>query len=65
MISSASSLAVNIAGVNPATASLLVSVLCLFNTAGRLIAGSLSDKLGRINTLTIAIVIAMVGLVVL
>lgn len=65
VISSASSLAVNIAGVNPATASLLVSVLCLFNTAGRLIAGSLSDKLGRINTLTIAIVIAMVGLVVL
>lgn len=30
VISSASSLAVNIAGVNPATASLLVSVLCLF-----------------------------------
>lgn len=65
VISSASSLAVNIAHVGAGTASLLVSVLCLFNTAGRLIAGSLSDKLGRINTLTIAIVIALVGLLML
>ena len=65
VISSASSLSVNIAHVDAGTASLLVSVLCLFNTAGRLIAGSLSDKLGRINTLTIAIVIALVGLAML
>lgn len=65
VISSASSLAVNITHVGAGTASLLVSVLCLFNTAGRLIAGSLSDKLGRINTLTIAIVIALAGLLML
>ena len=65
VISCASSLSVNIANVGAGTASLLVSVLCLFNTAGRLIAGSLSDKLGRVNTLTIAIVIALVGLLML
>ena len=44
---------------------MLVLVLCLFNTAGRLIAGSLSDKFGRINTLTIAIAIALGGLALL
>jgi len=62
IISTARTVAVNMVAAAPATAALLVSVLCLFNTAGRLIAGTLSDKLGRINTLTIALVIALVGL---
>ena len=62
VISTARTLATDMAGVSVATASLLVSVLCLFNTAGRLVAGSLSDKLGRINTLTGAMVIALAGL---
>jgi MFS family permease len=44
---------------------LFVSVLCLFNTAGRLVAGTLSDKLGRINTLVFALVIALLGLATL
>jgi MFS family permease len=47
------------------TATLFVSVLCLFNTAGRLVAGTLSDKLGRINTLTVAMAMALVGLGIL
>lgn len=62
IISTAKPVATNMVEAAPATAALLVSVLCLFNTAGRLIAGSLSDKLGRINTLTVALVIALVGL---
>lgn len=65
VISNASGLARNIAGVDAGTAAMLVLVLCLFNTAGRLIAGSLSDKFGRINTLTIAIAIALGGLALL
>ena len=61
IISTAKTVAVNMVNAG-ASAAVLVSVLCLFNTAGRLIAGVLSDKLGRINTLTAALVIALGGL---
>lgn len=62
IISTAKSIAGHMVGAEASVAALLVSVLCLFNTAGRLVAGSLSDKLGRINTLTTALVIALLGL---
>lgn len=62
IISGAKGLALALTPVNAATATLFVSVLCLFNTAGRLVAGTLSDKLGRINTLTCALLIALIGL---
>lgn len=65
IISNAKGLALNMTGTTATTATLFVSVLCLFNTAGRLVAGTLSDKLGRISTLTVALFIAMVGLVTL
>lgn len=62
IISSAQGLAVNMVASPVATASLLVSVLSLFNMVGRLVAGILSDKFGRINVLTVALVIAAAGL---
>lgn len=62
IISGAKGLALNMTTVSASTATLFVSVLCLFNTAGRLVAGTLSDKLGRINTLTTALLIALAGL---
>lgn len=65
IISNAKGLALNMTTVSASTATLFVSVLCLFNTAGRLVAGTLSDKLGRINTLTWAMILALVGLAVL
>lgn len=65
VISNASGIARNVTGMDAGTAALLVLILCLFNTAGRLIAGSLSDKLGRINTLTIAIAVGLAGLALL
>ena len=65
VISGAKGLALDMTGVSATTATLFVSVLCLFNTAGRLVAGTLSDKLGRINTLTVALVIALAGLGIL
>ncbi len=65
IISQAKGIALNMVSASAGTATLFVSVLCLFNTAGRLVAGSLSDKLGRINTLTIALVVALIGLAVL
>ena len=65
IISGAKGLAMAVGGATPELATLFVSVLCLFNTAGRLVAGTLSDKLGRIKTLTVALVLALVGLSVL
>ena len=62
IISNAKGLALNMIKCKPAVATLFVSILCLFNTAGRLIAGILSDKLGRINILTTALFIALLGL---
>lgn len=62
IISNAKAIALNMVGATASVATLFVSVLCLFNTAGRLVAGTLSDKLGRINTLTVAMVMALVGL---
>lgn len=65
VISSAQSIALNMVSVGTGTASLLVSVLCIFNTAGRLVAGTLSDRFGRISTLLIASLLAVIGLVAL
>ena len=65
VISGAKGLALGMTPVSATTATLFVSVLCLFNTAGRLIAGTLSDKLGRINTLTCALVVSLIALALL
>lgn len=65
IISGAKTLALNITSTSAAVATMFVSILCLFNTAGRLVSGTVSDKLGRINTLTIATVMALIGLGVL
>ena len=66
MISSqTSSLAQNIVGMSTVAASLAVSVFALFNACGRIFAGLLSDKIGRINTLMIACIIAVFGLICL
>lgn len=58
-------LATNMVEASAATATMCVSILAVFNVGGRISAGFLSDKLGRINTLAIACVISVVGLVAL
>ncbi len=65
VISQASGIARNLVGMDKMMAATAVSVLALFNVCGRVLAGSISDKLGRINTLRIASVIAIVGLFIL
>ena len=51
--------------IGEATAALAVSVLALFNALGRIAAGTLSDKIGRINTLALACVLGAIGLICL
>ncbi|EQF23204.1 sugar (and other) transporter family protein [Clostridioides difficile CD160] len=63
--SMASALAQNMIGMTSATAAMAVSILALFNTAGRIVAGYISDKIGRINTLSMAFLISIVGLLYL
>jgi len=65
IISGAKGLALGMTTASAGLATLFVSVLCLFNTAGRLVAGTLSDKLGRVNTLVFALCIALAGLATL
>lgn len=65
VISQASAVATNLVGMTAIMASTAVSILAFFNAAGRIIAGFLSDKIGRINTLTLASVFAILGLICL
>lgn len=65
VISQASGIAQNMIGMTPAAAASAVSVLALFNTAGRICAGTLSDKIGRINTLTLGCVCSIIGMLCL
>lgn len=58
----ASPIAQGMIGMSVAAATTVVSILALFNTGGRIIAGYVSDKIGRINTLAGAFVIAVFGL---
>lgn len=60
-ISQASNIAQNMIGMTSAEAA-AVSVLALFNTFGRIIAGMISDRIGCINTLTGVFVIAIIAM---
>jgi MFS family permease len=62
MISQCKAVATGMIGMEAAFAATIVSVLALFNAAGRVLCGFISDKIGRINTLTACLVLAVVGL---
>ena len=61
-ISQASNVAQVMIGMTPAAAALVVSVLALFNTFGRILAGMVSDRIGCINTLTGVFVLAILSM---
>lgn len=62
MLSSASEIAQTMVGMSEGKAALMVSILALFNTGGRILCGGLSDKLGRINTIAGVFVTAILAL---
>lgn len=55
-------MAKNMMRMSVAGATAAVSTLALFNVAGRILAGVISDKIGRINTLALACVLSIGGL---
>lgn len=61
----ASPIAQGMIGMSVAAATTVVSILALFNTGGRIIAGYVSDKIGRNNTLAVAFIVAIFGLMCL
>lgn len=63
--SQASPVAQDMVGLDAASAALVVSVLAVFNTLGRLVAGALSDKLGSVGTIRLVFAVSIVGLVLL
>jgi len=65
MISNCSPIAQRTLGFTPLLAGSVVTGLALSNTAGRVACGWISDFLGRINTLTIALVLAIIGLILI
>lgn len=62
VISQASGIAQRMTGMDAATAAIIVSVLALFNTAGRIAAGWVSDRIGCINTISGVFVLAIAAM---
>lgn len=65
VISQASPIAQKQVLMSAGEASLVVSVLALFNTGGRILGGIISDKIGQINTLTLLLITSVAGLFLL
>ncbi len=63
--SQAAPIAQNMIGMTGAAAATAVSVLALFNAAGRIAAGHISDRIGRIHTISLACIVAILGLMCL
>ena len=59
--SQASIIAQSMMGMSVTNAALIVSVLALFNTVGRICAGIVSDKIGAIKTISLVFILLMVG----
>lgn len=62
MISQASSLAQDLMGMSSGEAAIVVSVLALFNTFGRIAVGMISDRIGCVNTLTGVFAVALISM---
>lgn len=58
IISQASSVAQRMMGMSFKTAALLVSIIAFANTSGRIISGTISDKIGAVNTLKCTFVLS-------
>lgn len=65
MISNCRGVVTAVCGAEVGAAATTVTLLALFNALGRVGCGWLSDKIGRINTIAIMLVVGIVGFVIL
>ncbi len=65
LISQASQIAQTMVGMTRAAAAVIVSVIALFNTLGRLASGTISDKVGATGTLRITFAVSLLASVIL
>lgn len=56
---------VQLVGLKPAVAANAVAMVAIFNTAGRIILGALSDKFGRLKVVTLALTLTAIAVFVL
>lgn len=56
---------VQLAGLTPAIAANAVAMVAIFNTAGRIILGALSDKVGRLNVVIFTLIVTTISVLVL
>ena len=64
-ISQASAMAQKLVGMSVSAAAIMVSMLSVFNAAGRILSGMLSDKIGRIKTLMLMLLVSLAGIFLL
>jgi MFS family permease len=65
LISNCRGVVTTVVGVEVGAAATAVTVLALFNALGRVACGTISDKIGRVNTITIMLVVGIIGLGIL
>jgi len=65
LIGSVKDIGVRLAGLDVATAANAVAMIAIFNTAGRLILGPLSDKVGRLKVVSGALLVTFAAVMVL
>ncbi|MCQ4085988.1 OFA family MFS transporter [Saccharibacillus sp. JS10] len=65
LIGSVKDIGVRLAGLDVATAANAVAMIAVFNTAGRLILGPLSDKVGRLRVVSGALLVTFAAVMVL
>lgn len=65
LISIVKDIGVQLAGLNVAAAANAVAMIAIFNTVGRLILGSLSDKVSRLKVIAFTFLITAIGVLIL
>lgn len=65
LIGIAKDMGVQLVGLKPEAAANTVAMVAIFNTAGRIILGALSDKLGRLKVVTFALTVTAIAVFVL
>lgn len=65
LIGIAKDMGVQLAGLDPSVAANAVAMIAIFNTAGRIVLGALSDKFGRLKVVTFSLAVTASAVLIL